>query len=306
MKDPNLEPFNKRSCKIHDPKVPRQNNGSDCGVFVCRYAFAMLQLRNLKFSYREAGFDKRMHQATAREEKKSLQPQLFSDIITNGKPFNFDVNDIQRIRGDFKTLIRRLHPLYQEVKDGRIKAEKEEKKARRELRRKEKEEAATASKTNEPLRESTNDSSDSGEENHGWVDDEEAKLAATKMEQDYRHYNLEETNGKEWNNISRDFILEETSQAPNDIENGVVSMVRNTKAEEMPYNLEETIQATNGKECNMIPSAFILEGRSQPPNDIENGVAAMVRNAKAGEEEMLTLELEDELELDNNDRIVVI
>lgn len=236
---------------------------------------------------------------------------MFSDLITNGDPFNFDVDDIQRIRGDFKTLIQRLYPLYQEVKDGRIKAEKEEKKARRELRRKEKEETAAASKTHESVRESTNDSSDSGEEHHGWADDKEAKLAATKMEQDYRHYNLEETiqttNGKERNNISSAFILEGTSQAPNDIENGVVSMVRNTKVdeEEIPYNLEESIQATNGKEWNNILSTFILEGTSQAPNDIENGVAAMVRNAKAGDEEMQTSELEDELELDR-DRIVVI
>ena len=99
--------------------VPRQNNGSDCGVFVCRYAFAMFQLRHRKFDYKDAGL----------ENPTAAGP--FSDLITNGEEFDFNVDDIQRIRSDFKTLIKNLHPLYQIAKDDRIKAEKEEKKARK-------------------------------------------------------------------------------------------------------------------------------------------------------------------------------
>jgi hypothetical protein len=117
--------------------VPRQNNGSDCGVFVCRYAFAMFQLRHLKFSRRDAGLEKMDNERkTSRRQRNAPRSQAFSDLITNGKEFDFNVEDIQRIRNEFKTLIRNLHPMYKVVKVDKIKAEKEEKKARK--RRKEK------------------------------------------------------------------------------------------------------------------------------------------------------------------------
>ena len=109
-------------------KVPRQNNGSDCGVFVCRYAFAMFQLRHLKFTYQDAGLDRMSaRQSFTPRQRDVLRPKAFLNLITNGKAFEFDVDDIQRIRSEFKTLIRNLHPLYQVVRDERMKAEKEEK-----------------------------------------------------------------------------------------------------------------------------------------------------------------------------------
>jgi Ulp1 family protease len=61
--------------------VPYQDNGWDCGVFVCRYGFAMYQLRDKKFSYREV--------------MEGKTP--FSALITNSTEFNFDMNDIDRI-----------------------------------------------------------------------------------------------------------------------------------------------------------------------------------------------------------------
>jgi len=132
MKNPNEEPFSRDSFRIYDPQVPRQDNGSDCGVFVCRYAFAMFQLRHLKFSYRDAGLDTiSAKKSITQRQREGLQSQGFVDLITNGKGFEFDVDDIQRIRCEFKTLIRKLHPLYQVAKDERIKAEIEEKKARK-------------------------------------------------------------------------------------------------------------------------------------------------------------------------------
>ena len=73
----------------------------------------MFQLRHRKFDYKDAGLD-----------NPTAGPP-FSDLITNGEEFDFNVDDIQRIRSDFKTLIKNLHPLYQIAKDDRIKAEKD-------------------------------------------------------------------------------------------------------------------------------------------------------------------------------------
>ena len=83
-----------------------------------------------------------MEPVPTRKKKNRRMPRVFSELITDGEAFNFDVDDIQRIRSEFQTLIKNLHPLYQGVKDNKIKAEKEEKKARRVLRRKEKAAAA--------------------------------------------------------------------------------------------------------------------------------------------------------------------
>eukprot|EP00531_Pseudo-nitzschia_arenysensis_P017418 CAMPEP_0116119764 /NCGR_PEP_ID=MMETSP0329-20121206/2819_1 /TAXON_ID=697910 /ORGANISM="Pseudo-nitzschia arenysensis, Strain B593" /LENGTH=1105 /DNA_ID=CAMNT_0003613495 /DNA_START=267 /DNA_END=3584 /DNA_ORIENTATION=+ len=130
--NPEEKPFNKQTFKIYDPQVPRQNNGSDCGVFVCRYAFAMFQLRDRKFSRRDATLgEPNDNERKSRKKTRSHRSQAFVELITNGKEFDFDVDDIQRIRLDFKTLIKQLHPLYQAVKEGKIKAEKEEKLARK-------------------------------------------------------------------------------------------------------------------------------------------------------------------------------
>jgi len=126
------ELFNRKSCKMYDPEVPRQNNGSDCGVFVCRYAFAMFQLRHLKFSRRDAELEQlEVASSPRRQSRRVRRSQEFASLITNGKEFDFDVGDIQRIRRDFKTLIQKLHPRYQSFKENRIKAEKEERKARK-------------------------------------------------------------------------------------------------------------------------------------------------------------------------------
>ena len=116
--------------------VPRQNNGSDCGVFVCRYAFAMFQLRHKEFSRRDAGLEPLDGDQLRSRRQRGTRTKAFANLITNGNEFDFDVEDIQRIRRDFKTLIKKLHPLYQEVKDNKMKAEKQEKKARRRRRQK--------------------------------------------------------------------------------------------------------------------------------------------------------------------------
>ena len=157
--------------------VPRQSNGWDCGVFVCRYAFAMFQLRAQKFSAREAGIDE-LDQATSPRARKAFRSRIFSDLVTRGDSFRFDGSDIKRIRSEFQTLIRNLEPLYKEAKVDKIRAEREEKKSRRELRRKEKQKTTAPSNPKDSSRESANDSSDSAKENH--LSDEEKTTKKTE------------------------------------------------------------------------------------------------------------------------------
>lgn len=75
--------------------VPRQNNTWDCGVFVCRYAYAIFHLRNRPFTYGAVS---------------GSTP--FSRLITGGTEFDFDMNDIVRFRGEFKKLVENLSLVY--------------------------------------------------------------------------------------------------------------------------------------------------------------------------------------------------
>ena len=69
-----------------------QNNGHDCGVFVCRYAYNLFLMRNMKFTW--AG------------------SSTFRNSITNGAAFQFDMGDIARIRKELGMLIRKLSVIY--------------------------------------------------------------------------------------------------------------------------------------------------------------------------------------------------
>ena len=92
----------------------------------------MFQLRHLKFSRRDAELEQLEDASSPRRQSRRIRKsQEFASLITNGKEFDFDVDDIQRIRRDFKTLIQKLHPRYQSFKEKKIKAEKEERKARK-------------------------------------------------------------------------------------------------------------------------------------------------------------------------------
>jgi hypothetical protein len=73
----------------------------DCGVYVCRYVFAIYKLRKRAFSYGEVGY--------SRPEKPAL---IFRDLITDSQEFDFDATDISRIRLNFRELLERLSVLY--------------------------------------------------------------------------------------------------------------------------------------------------------------------------------------------------
>jgi hypothetical protein len=85
--------------------VPYQLNGWDCGVFMCRYAYALYLLRDKTFSFRETNL-------------RSNKPKSrFRRLITESYAFDFTGDDIQRIRTEMKTLIERLSVIYSRVKE---------------------------------------------------------------------------------------------------------------------------------------------------------------------------------------------
>jgi len=108
-----------------------QKNGCDCGVFVCRYALGMFKLRHFEFTNNEVGF--RKGSDSNYTGNRHLQP--FSKLITNGEEFNFDCDDIHRIRIEFKVFIKNLHPLYVRFYEKKVGIDRERKKARTESRR---------------------------------------------------------------------------------------------------------------------------------------------------------------------------
>ena len=88
--------------------VPTQDNSFDCGVFVCRYAYAIYQLRERNFTYADAGMYCDM-------DDERNQSGLYH-LITLGASFDFNMDDIVRFREEFKTLLRRLSVVYWDTK----------------------------------------------------------------------------------------------------------------------------------------------------------------------------------------------
>ena len=92
--------------------VPYQDNSWDCGVFVCRYAYGLYLMRNKRITYRTAGV----------EDK----PPYLCDLISKSPEFDFDMEDIARVREELKKLIQNLSSGYLEVK-AKEDAERDEK-----------------------------------------------------------------------------------------------------------------------------------------------------------------------------------
>jgi hypothetical protein len=77
----------------------QQENGWDCGVFICRYGYSLYLLRTAIFSFRE--FD-----------AEEPQSDLDMSLLEKSTHFRFTLKDIARIREEFKILIERLHTMY--------------------------------------------------------------------------------------------------------------------------------------------------------------------------------------------------
>jgi Ulp1 family protease len=117
---PSVFDFQPASRFIFCRTVPYQNNTWDCGVFVCRYAYAIHQLRDRHFTYKDAG----MYCDSGDKKTK----QAFYHLITDGAEFDFDMSDIARFREEFKILIERLSDTFLQWKKTE-KAEQRELKA---------------------------------------------------------------------------------------------------------------------------------------------------------------------------------
>ena len=92
--------------------VPYQDNSWDCGVFVCRYAYALYLMRNKRITYKAAGVED--------------EPPYLRELITFSPEFDFDMEDIGRVREELKQLIQNLSSGYLEVK-AKEDAERDEK-----------------------------------------------------------------------------------------------------------------------------------------------------------------------------------
>mmetsp|Transcript_10341 Transcript_10341/g.17114 ORF Transcript_10341/g.17114 Transcript_10341/m.17114 type:complete len:334 (-) Transcript_10341:57-1058(-) len=92
------QPFYRESMPLFTPKIPYQDNGCDCGVFVCRYAFNLFQMRNESvFSQ----FD---------------MVDNCTDLFEDSGLFEFGMKDIARIRVEMKHLIANLSKVYLQKK----------------------------------------------------------------------------------------------------------------------------------------------------------------------------------------------
>ncbi len=92
------QPFNPDEMPVFTPKVPHQDNGCDCGVFVCRYAYSLFQMRN----------DCLFSQFDMSDDCK--------DLFGDSGLFEFGMNDIARIREEMKALIGNLSKVYGQMK----------------------------------------------------------------------------------------------------------------------------------------------------------------------------------------------
>jgi len=81
--------------------VPLQLNGYDCGIFVFRYAYALIKLRDLRFSYNDLGLT-------------NSNSHAFLHSITHAEPFKFDQEHVDQLRHRIKLFIRELRILMKE------------------------------------------------------------------------------------------------------------------------------------------------------------------------------------------------
>jgi hypothetical protein len=86
--------------------VPLQDNGSDCGVYVCRYSLGVYKLRHCDFRERDI-FPENLPRQQRLRQKVGCQ-----HLITTSREFDFTVQDIQEMRREFQRLIENLSKVY--------------------------------------------------------------------------------------------------------------------------------------------------------------------------------------------------
>ena len=83
--------------------VSMQENGDDCGVYVCRYAYSIMCMRETKFTF---------DTLSRGEDFFCITPRGLTRVITKSEAFCFGQSDITSLRGDIYSLIRKLARLY--------------------------------------------------------------------------------------------------------------------------------------------------------------------------------------------------
>ncbi|GFH58426.1 hypothetical protein CTEN210_14902 [Chaetoceros tenuissimus] len=97
------DPYENSTCPVENAHVPRQDNCWDCGVFICRYAFAMLQLLDTRIQCKLADW---------RDAK--FRRDIIKEYITETEAFDFGMDDIARLREEMAILIQDLHQIYKQ------------------------------------------------------------------------------------------------------------------------------------------------------------------------------------------------
>ncbi|GFH57133.1 hypothetical protein CTEN210_13609 [Chaetoceros tenuissimus] len=110
------DPFVPVTCPVEIAHVPTQDNCWDCGVFVCRYAIAMLHLLDTRIECKLADW------RNVKSRKK-----LIKEYITEREAFDFGMDDIARLREEMAILIQDLHRIYKQ----KIEEKKTNKKAKK-------------------------------------------------------------------------------------------------------------------------------------------------------------------------------
>ena len=112
--------YSKQIVQIISPIVPFQTNSWDCGVFVCRYAYALFHMRGEFISV-----------------KLLVDPES-SGVwrnFTQLPEFQFDELSINPMRAKMRELINRLSREYKKVRDAELKEEARVKQEKQRLKK---------------------------------------------------------------------------------------------------------------------------------------------------------------------------
>ena len=103
--------FSEKSMIAAVPPVPKQVNGYDCAIYMCRYTYGVLNMvkrQKAKFTYKDAGL-------TNVSDKMHLLKEVFGNFLSESKQFDFDHEDIARMRAEMEKLVTNLHEKKREV-----------------------------------------------------------------------------------------------------------------------------------------------------------------------------------------------
>ena len=84
--------FDKNSMKVYTPLVPTQENGYDCGIYVCRYMYAFFRLKDLPITFRD-----------------TVEEEPLKGYVTSNSYFQFTQNDITEFWNNIQSLIKKCN-----------------------------------------------------------------------------------------------------------------------------------------------------------------------------------------------------